>query len=371
MFHLNIFSFIFLILISRSRSSQQHYNGELMPIAKSYVSYFRGTAKTKCNNVNKDTWTIQSSNDLCVKDRSSRFWIHKNSSTMLCPTTAASYRSEWSCNDKKEELYMQMNENYELLAKFNSSLFINNLKTHNAKLIFIGDSTTEEMFFNLRCMVESDDYKLLADFHKYVLFFHSKILEDNSKYQIFSFNNSKISSNEWISNVTSITERKILVMNTGAWFVPERTFPKNSRVSLASNRDDILTVYLAHFLEGSPLNKALRNLINNHNATIIWRDTAPAGTCGLNGEYITGPSGRYSYYKYFFEFNSIAKSFIHSIGGFYLPLIWDATKPRWASHISGMDQLHYCLYRSSTAPWMWNTILHNYLENKIYKENCL
>lgn len=326
---------------------------------------------------NSSIWKLPPhTNNICQKEMRNPYWINQSySAEVRCPKTEASYYIQWSCHDRQDqESYFQMNEDYELFTKFNATQFLYGLKQHAATLIFVGDSISQEMYYNLACIVESDEESLLPAFHETVFYFRSNLLTTiNPKYYIYDIANNatEIQNDEWIRSIESLSSKnKIVVINVGAWFLPERIWHKNSTTFIRPDTNEVIAVYESHFVEDSPLSNALQHLMNNHGVTVIWRDTTPGGICGDKGELITSWT---HYYKYFHEFNIIAKSFVQRIGGFHLPLIWEASKSRWKTHIMGEknDFLHYCLFKSSTVPWMWDTVLFNYLEKKIYKESCL
>eukprot|EP01041_Mallomonas_annulata_P007937 gene7937-16261_t len=298
--------------------------------------------------------------------------IHRKNSTEKrneCPNISSRYPA-YLCANLSD--FSSKNIDYGL---FNGTHLVELLITLNASMTFIGDSISRQMFRTLLCMLESQNASIPAIQKESIQHTLTMFLADiPSPYFVYDNNyNSKYTNNitflinkNWIDNIIkSPIKNKIVIINTGAWWGPYHI-----RISDTKHVDinGMMEVYKKHFAPHGPVDKMLHHL-HKFNVTVIWRDITPAGVCSIANEAIIDQYKEHQ--NRFHEMNSIAKKlFLNHTQRYILPFIFESSLPLWRQHLhfhtkSG-DHLHWCTYVPNTAPWIWNTILYNFLKNTIF-----
>eukprot|EP01041_Mallomonas_annulata_P002651 gene2651-5204_t len=259
------------------------------------------------------------------------------------------------------------------LLPFNGSHFIKSLVNSRTSITFIGDSISRQMYHTLNCMFESQNASI-PEIERQIIQLNASmfltrlpspyyvphiIFQASTPSPIVFHNISDLISEGWDDRIiNSSYKNKIVVINSGAWWTPSYLhISDNTTVDV----DGMIEIYRLHFAPGGHLDNILHRL-TRHNVTVIWRDTAPAGSCNRRNKAHTA----YNYHNRFHEMNVIARHlFTNRKRRYVLPHIYNVSLPLWNQHvgkyINNDDQLHWCTYVPNTAPWIWNTILYNFL----------
>lgn len=245
---------------------------------------------------------------------------------------------------------------------FSSAKLHFKLQHHNASMALVGDSLQYQMYRCMWCLVENERSDLNGStlpvyFHRSNLLAHITApyhVEDNR------FDPEEIQSEDWVAEVVrQPTKVKVAVLNTGPWWTPGRLFSASS----GNNSIDVTELVAAYEHHFSPTGRmeAIARTLRSHNAILVWRDTAPAGSCE-GGAVVT--SQWTSYYEKFEAMNAVARRFVLRHGGHVLPHVWDIGVARDEDHVYGphQDALHWCNYSPQSVPWMWMTVLYNELD---------
>jgi hypothetical protein len=213
------------------------------------------------------------------------------------------------------------------------------------KILFAGDSITEQMFGAYMCSLEAEEVAF-DESNPNVLYSRGEMLATvNRLYEVRDARFDNIQSAEWF-NVALRNNVTHVVLNTGAWFVPNRIRLVDSTVKTKDWRiltlKEVVTAFQLHFAPKSHLHRLLSELVHKHGIKLIWRDLAAAGSCDIN----TPKFRSFQYYEKFSKFNSIGRKAVVSLGGEVIPGIWEHSLTQWQHHVGSQtgngDLLHWC-----------------------------
>eukprot|EP01041_Mallomonas_annulata_P010447 gene10447-21800_t len=259
---------------------------------------------------------------------------------------------------------------------FNGSHLIELLSFSETSLTFVGDSLSRQMHTTLMCMLEYEKLSKSTYAQEGIKATESNFLTAlPAPYFIrdFHFHSDNVTlliNPGWVDKViNSPYKNRIVIINSGAWWHPINILISEST---PVDMDGMVEAYRKHFSRNGPMDRMLHHL-TNHNVTVIWRDTTPAGICNANNE---AEQTKYPYYNRFYQLNVIArKLFTNRKRRHVLPHIYSSTLPLWYQHFGikyndpTIDQLHWCTYVPNTAPWIWNTIMYNFLVKEVLHHN--
>jgi hypothetical protein len=230
--------------------------------------------------------------------------------------------------------------------------YIQKLHAKDAAVMFAGDSLTGTMVMQIKCL--ENFAKIRANETSVTTTFSSTLLAHLHKnYTAEGIPRNSVTTASWYEGTKAANfTRKFVVINVGAWWghVKHRQGDKGAVNRQAEH------AYRVHFSAHSDLMIHIRSLIQDHNVTVIWRDTSPAGICGEHDKYLD--HGQFS------AFNDIARKALLKEGVLMLD-IWNATLPYWDQHIGGGDQLHYCVYQVESAQNVWIKALIELISNDL------
>jgi hypothetical protein len=225
--------------------------------------------------------------------------------------------------------------------------FYRKMQERDAGVSLVGDSLSATMWMQILCLEEFVEQKEKGPWFGENLMKYPFVGKLQPNYTTVSmhdhdYTNFAPNSTLWYTHLKlGKFTKKYVVINTGAWFGHVRHVHDNRNVNYIEN-------YRAHFSEDSNLIQLVKSLVLD-NVTVIWRDTSPAGVCGLTDQYVDHPLFR--------GYNSIARKALAREGVLILEDIWNATLPYWDQHLGGDkldgDHLHYCLFQIKSAQNVW------------------
>jgi len=249
---------------------------------------------------------------------------------------------------------------YDSTKKYWQNIFYQ-LKRHlgNRTIYLLGDSINGHLFAHINCLVDFAQFEIRSNIEK------SEQMGFPTQLDSLIYNFSHVGGlfdrayeQKWYHHSQSADHRiKYLVINTGAWWNPNN-FQYLHNHSVINDVNVMLDIYREYFrINGTFLNK-LNNLITNHNITILWRDTAPAGSCTIYDPYI-------NYHQVYNIMNLIAHKSLKQIGVIIIPNIWKESLRYWNFHLeSNGDLLHYCTFHNQSVMTSWViNIINSILEN--------
>lgn len=289
--------------------------------------------------------------DQCAMEKSNSSHINNISDTIICPAIAAKY-PKFLCNRTSTF-------SYPLLSMVD---FVQFLDRKNMTILYAGDSLQEQMFHALLCSVEAQNRSMLEMARRRVKYAASSflaILPPKCIVTRSQFNTTVLQNDDWF-HVAIRDKVTHLVFNTGAWFIPSGIRVHKHKATNEQTRE-CYKVHLSYF--GSPLNRRLRILSQQHGVEMIWRDVSPAGMCSDSGALI---ESKYTYhYNDFQYYNMVGRNVTtHSLKGMIVPDVFDDSVRHWREHMSLDDTMHWCSFRKASVPSIWNTKLYNLLREK-------
>jgi hypothetical protein len=236
--------------------------------------------------------------------------------------------------------------------------YIQKLRENDAAVMLFGDSLTATMLMQMRCLEifanipesETSVTTPLKDGHAFG--WSNPFLAHLPKNYTSTAVPERFANkyHNWYEGAKMVNSaRKYVVLNVGAWWGHVQHRHGEGAV-------DLQEAYRLHFAAHSDLMIHIRSLIQDHNVTVVWRDTSPAGICGEHDKNLD--HGQFS------SFNYIARKALLKEGVLMLD-IWNATLPYWDQHLGGRDQLHYCTCQVESAQNVWILSLIELISNHL------
>lgn len=229
------------------------------------------------------------------------------------------------------------------------------LKKHlgNQTVYFLGDSINGLIITQMRCLQDFAQYEIMNNIETSGQVGYPTQL-GSMIYNFSRYNDvlERAYQQQWYHHIRNANQKvKYFVINTGVWWNPNN-FRYLHNNSIIHDVNVMLDIYREYFrIDGIFLTK-LHDLITNHNVTVLWRDTVPAGSC-------TGDL--YHYHSAFSTMNLIAHESLKQIGVVIIPNIWKESLRYWNFHLEFnvekvIDVVHYCIFHNQSVVTSW--IIH-------------